>query len=234
MTGRTMGEIPLQLTESTAVRYIIFSDGAAVLDKAQNKIIISAYMRPDEVTEVYEILNGYDTMIEIFSNGQPVAKAEQLNDRSFEYFEIDKTYLPVVKSTRTGVGNMQSIIPSLNKAEMFNVFFKSLPERAECLSRLENTDGIFATTSMRNNLEIMSDAASKGKALDALCRRLNINPAEIIAVGDSSNDITMFNYAGLTLAPVNACAAAKEQADKIICSNNDNVAEYILSNYFEV
>ena len=67
----------------------------------------------------------------------------------------------------------------------------------------------------KNSLEITSCETSKGKALAFLADRLGLEPSEICAFGDNSNDVEMLRYAGLGVAMGNACDAAKAAADYV-------------------
>ena len=49
-------------------------------------------------------------------------------------------------------------------------------------------------------LEFMARDVSKGNALAAFCKKLNIDLSEVIAFGDSSNDISMLNVVGHAVA----------------------------------
>lgn len=232
VTGRTYREIPGELLECPAVKYIIFSDGAAALDNTNNEMLFTGYTGTDTVKEVYGLLDSYDTMTEIFNDGQPYADSSKLNDTSYEYYSISEVYRPVVKETRIGVKDMKNHLAEFNRAEIFNVFFKLPMQREDCARKLNGISGITFTTSMDNNLEIMSDKSGKGNALERLCRLKGFNSEDVIAVGDSCNDLTMFKYAQTSLAPDNACDDAKNAACRVICSNNENIAQFILENYF--
>ena len=61
-----------------------------------------------------------------------------------------------------------------------------------------------------------------------MARVLKIDKSEIIAIGDSLNDISMIEYAGLGVAMGNARKEVKRYADYIARTNNeDGVAEVI-------
>ena len=49
-------------------------------------------------------------------------------------------------------------------------------------------------------LTMTSSRASKGDALKSACNHLNIDPLEVLAFGDSENDIEMFRVAGAAVA----------------------------------
>ena len=63
-----------------------------------------------------------------------------------------------------------------------------------------------------------------------LAEKIGVDIADTVAVGDSGNDVTMLEAAGLGLAVSNATEPAKSAADKIICSNEENIAVYIVEN----
>ena len=76
-----------------------------------------------------------------------------------------------------------------------------------------------------------SSDEGKGKTLVALADKLGVDIADVIAIGDSNNDKTMIETAGLGLAVANACNALKELADQTICGNSEHVAQYVLEHF---
>lgn len=77
-------------------------------------------------------------------------------------------------------------------------------------------------------LEIMPYHTDKAVSIGELIKKLGIKREKTIACGDGYNDVSMIKYAGLGVAMENACDAAKEAADFITLSNeNDGVANVI-------
>lgn len=68
-------------------------------------------------------------------------------------------------------------------------------------------------------LEVMDGAATKGSALRALCEKKGIGAQEAIAFGDSQNDMSMLQAAGLGVAMENAPQEVKNQADMVTLDN---------------
>lgn len=62
-------------------------------------------------------------------------------------------------------------------------------------------------------VEVTAPTASKGAALAFLAGRLGIPREEVIAVGDSGNDVSMVRWAGLGVAVANATADVHAVAD---------------------
>lgn len=77
-------------------------------------------------------------------------------------------------------------------------------------------------------MEITHPDVNKGKALAYLADKLRIKQEEVMAVGDSGNDVDMLKYAGWGVAMGNASAAVKAIARLETSSNDaDGVAEAI-------
>lgn len=234
VTGRTLFEIPQELLECDDIRYIIYSDGAVAYDKRLKKEIFCKYISTGTALKIYHLLKKYDAMIEIYESTHPVTEATNLNSKSYDYFNIDRDYRPVIDKTRIGVEDLEEYIKENRRIEIFNIFFKHLEERDECAKILKGDFDICVTTSMDNNIEITAQAVSKGKALERLCNHLRIDGRNVIAAGDSLNDLSMFDYAGTPLSAGNAQQYVKEYTGNTICTNNEHIAKYIWENILEV
>ncbi|MDE5996070.1 MAG: HAD family hydrolase, partial [Eubacterium sp.] len=117
------------------------------------------------------------------------------------------------------------------KPELFDAFFRNMEDRAQCLERINKLyPEIEVVSSMGNNLEIMNRGTHKGTGLKKLCEMISVDIAKTLALGDSKNDIDMFEAAGVSYAVSNACEEIKAIANGIICSNNENVIQYVEEN----
>jgi hydroxymethylpyrimidine pyrophosphatase-like HAD family hydrolase len=76
------------------------------------------------------------------------------------------------------------------------------------------------TNSLPTNIEVNPSGVHKASALESVCREKGITMAEVMAVGDSLNDIKMIQQAGLGVAMGNAQEAIKNVADYITDSND--------------
>ena len=76
--------------------------------------------------------------------------------------------------------------------------------------------------------KLSKKGATKEKAIDALCKHLELSPLQIAAFGDDFNDIGMLKLCGKGIAMSNAIDEVKAIADKICLSNEeDGVAKCI-------
>jgi hydroxymethylpyrimidine pyrophosphatase-like HAD family hydrolase len=81
--------------------------------------------------------------------------------------------------------------------------------------------------------DLLNKDCTKGKALNSIINNMNISEEEIAAIGDSYNDISLFESCGLKIAVSNACDKLKEVADIVVKGNDEcgfaqAVNEYIL------
>lgn len=81
--------------------------------------------------------------------------------------------------------------------------------------------------------EAMPLGTTKASALSRLADILDIQPSEIMAMGDANNDIEMLEFAGLGIAMGNASEHVKALADAVTTSNEEEgvaraIEKYIL------
>ncbi|MGI6005039.1 MAG: Cof-type HAD-IIB family hydrolase [Christensenellales bacterium] len=88
-----------------------------------------------------------------------------------------------------------------------------------------------ATISKTQLLEMVSPSASKGGALKWLSGRLGIAKEEMIAVGDSFNDLSMIEYAGLGVAVGNAREPVLRAADFVAPTNDEDGLAYTIEKF---
>ena len=70
--------------------------------------------------------------------------------------------------------------------------------------------------------ETLPKGANKGVALKKLAEKLNIPREEVMAIGDGNNDIEMLKFAGVGVAMGNGTKMAKDAANYITDTNENN------------
>lgn len=81
---------------------------------------------------------------------------------------------------------------------------------------------LYITRSKPNFLEIMNKEATKGRALQAVSEYFSIDRREVMAIGDSYNDIEMLKWAGVGVAVGNAPPEVQKYADYVTTSNDED------------
>ncbi|AIQ37722.1 MULTISPECIES: Cof-type HAD-IIB family hydrolase [unclassified Paenibacillus] len=100
--------------------------------------------------------------------------------------------------------------------------------RHKLLLRLQDMGGLEITNSSPHNLEINPLGVNKATGIKEVCKLLGLEMSQVIAVGDSLNDLAAIQQAGLGVAMGNAQETVKEEADAVVASNNnDGIAEVV-------
>ncbi|WNQ12620.1 Cof-type HAD-IIB family hydrolase [Paenibacillus aurantius] len=87
------------------------------------------------------------------------------------------------------------------------------------------------TNSHPDNLEINPRGISKASGIMEVCNLLGIKMEEVIAMGDSQNDLTMIKSAGLGVAMGNAQEEVKLAADVVTVMNDEHGVARIIREY---
>ena len=233
VTGRTFYEMPAELRFNPLVPYAVYGDGAAAMNAAGETLFSSYYSR-EKALAVLHLLRQYDTMIEVFYGGRPYAPADKLNRLAYDYYRIEPIYHPVMAASRVPCTDLEALLAGEGKTEMFNIFFHLDDERRAFIDRAaELFPELLCTYSMQSNLEILRRGVDKGSALQKLAEHLGLAPEQVIAVGDSRNDLSMIRYAGTGLAVANACDELKQAANAVACTSDAGVLRYIYHHFVE-
>jgi len=99
----------------------------------------------------------------------------------------------------------------------------------EIIQRELEAKGAFElSNSTLKNIEVNPKGIHKARGLGIVCRKLGIKMGNVMAVGDSRNDLMMIKEAGLGVAMGNAQEVVKQAADWVTATNEeDGVAKAI-------
>jgi Cof subfamily protein (haloacid dehalogenase superfamily) len=232
-SGRSLDEMPTEIIENPYIRYISCSDGAVIYDKTTGEAIVKNYMPIDVVRECVKILRDYEILPMTHGGGKLYIDRDGYSHENYVYHNVTPAFEKVNGLLGIRVDDCLSELESSDEAELFCAFFRSSEELSECVERLLALGDVKIAASEKYNIEIYHKSAGKGRALYPLAEFLGCDISEIIAVGDSKNDVEMVEEAGLGLAMSNSMEELKAIADEVICSNEEHAAKYILENYIK-
>lgn len=92
-------------------------------------------------------------------------------------------------------------------------------------------DSLIVNTSKPYIIEIVPGDSGKGAAVKAVAEMLGISREEVICAGDSDNDLSMLEYAGLGVCVANGSESAKRAADVIGPDCDSDPISWILESY---
>ena len=210
---------------------VIAANGAIVIDQKTNEIIYEQEIPKDVCLKMLEVLIKnkisfhFNTMSTIYCSnllskiGTKIYMSKQLN---FENLNIKYRIIKGIEGWNKifdiEEGKIAKCIAISPKKE------KVIKVRRE----LDNLGDVISFASGYHSIEVNYNCVSKVNAIKALINKYNINKDELICIGDSENDISMIEYAGVGVAMGNASDDVKQIADYITDSNNrDGVAKAI-------
>lgn len=111
-------------------------------------------------------------------------------------------------------------------------FFSENAEKLQCIrSTVTSWGTLEITNSHPSNIELNPLGINKANGVEAVCQLLGIQMSEVIAMGDSENDITMIHEAGLGVAMGNAQDEVKRIADMTTVTNEESAVATIIHTY---
>jgi len=217
---------------------VIASNGAVIKEKNNDKVIYKDVLGEKLSLELLEMFHKHDIQPYFctpyrFYYGNILFKCYYLATKLFR--------------TRSNPLDMEYVISWDQWREILHkekdnivkceIIYRDVTLITELQKELKQNLQLEIVDSSRYNIEITRKGVSKGKAVAMLATFYNLKREEIITIGDSENDLSMIEYAGLGIAMGNGTERVKEKADYVTDSNdNEGVAnalnKFILNNRF--
>ena len=240
VTGRDYGAVKPYLDEYNLKCECILSNGAEYRDVDGN-IIENVYMNKRSVKIVFDILNEANLCIQLMTNkGSYITNKESDKKAIIERFKLfnpkmtEEEVIEFVESfhKQRGMKEIDNIYKILEddieilKIVTFDNDEKLIAKLKEKLR--ESTSDLAVASTFSNDIEISDIEAQKGLILAKTIKKMGIDKSEVIVLGDSFNDYSMFTEFENSYAMENAIPEIKEIAKYITdTNNNDGVAKAI-------
>lgn len=202
--------------------FILSFNGAQVLELGSGKILYQKVLDLDRVPTIYRLAQKYQVGVLTYKDGavltetpdDPYIELEcRVNKMPFRAVPsfTEAVTEPVPKCLMTGEGS--------HMAEIEGPIREALP-------------GLSVYRSEAFFIEIMPEHIDKAYSLEQLLKSQNLTREELAACGDGFNDISMIRYASLGVAMANAVPAAKEAADFVTASNDEDGVALAVEKFF--
>jgi Cof subfamily protein (haloacid dehalogenase superfamily) len=129
------------------------------------------------------------------------------------------------------VGSLRGVLTSIpfNKFVVFDEPAQIPTIRHKIERRLGNA--VQLVQPLHDSIEVLPAGASKGAALAHLIGEMGITAAEVLALGDGENDVSMLQLAGIGVAMGNALPQAHAAADYITATNDEDGAALAIEKF---
>lgn len=214
-TGRMRNRIPRAMASIPQLRYLITSNGAAVVDRQTAQTLYVNPLSKEKTAMVLNALEEFPVYAEIYANG--AAFTDQAHADFMEQFPMPKWRVDLMKESWYVVADLKAhaalettIVEKINMPYLPPLYWEPIWEKLQSLPELS------IVSSTPQNCEVNDHTANKGDALVHLCAHLGIAPDQVLALGDNDNDLELLQAAGTAAVPSNGTQKALDLADAVL------------------
>lgn len=216
--------------------HILAGNGCHIVDGPFGHTLETHYMDREAAANVMRIITSHNlegclccentlvyTSESVLAETHPVCRSEEEDDllrRAGLYTTIQVGKEAISKALETEVFKLLCIVrPGQERA--FSAARQAVME----------VEGVTVTSSWMNNFEVMPAGVDKGTALQSLASRLHVTREEILAFGDSDNDLPMLRWAGHSYAMANADPDVIREIGRTTGSNDQGGVARMVNEY---
>lgn len=180
--------------------YLIASDGAVIYNLKEEKIIKEIFINEEDLKLILS----------------------KIGKSTYTATNSEKSYYNINKNSEK--------LPKISKITIKDKNKKTILKLIDILKKQENIHISNYSRYLIDNknkptfyyIDIINKKASKGSSAEYLYKLLKYEKNKTIALGDSINDISLFQKVGYKVAMGNAILKLKEISDEITLTNNEN------------
>lgn len=232
ITGREFNSVNSYVKQFNLNCECILMNGAEYRDK-HGKVVKTISMDKDQVKDILDIMDKENLVAEIFTNdGVFVTDKDNHKESIFERFKIFSPYMSdeevldfienrsEIMNVKT-IENLDEFLNSEIKVLKIITFNKDADFIAAAKEKLRKIDNLAVASTFSNDIELNNIRAQKGIILADVIEKMGIKRDEVVVIGDSFNDYSMFIEFENSFAMENAIPEIKEIAKYITTSNDE-------------
>ena len=231
VTGRPYKLLPPFLEQNPPWKeYGILCNGSQIRTLHTGEILYSLTMQGKDLQALLELAQRYKVPVEfsadskLYLTRQDLQAQQGKSELAFHCQEILPQNGVVVESLWPMCTDSHLSVEKVN----LNGIPEDLQGKIEKdLATLE-VSGVWSSTC---SMEITHRCATKGGALQRLCGIMGIPLEQVLALGDSGNDLSMLQMAGMGVAMGNAPEFVKQAADAVTQTNMEDGAAIAIEQF---
>ncbi|KGX88127.1 Cof-type HAD-IIB family hydrolase [Pontibacillus litoralis] len=219
-SGRMDHEIKavLELLEQKENGHRVSQNGAFIYDK-EGQAILSNTFPPEKIQELFRSTLGEDILTTVSTATDTYVLEDNLAAQEVQKRLFHKLIIEPDMLTKLGTEINPSKIAVFGKTDRLKALQKEIDATYDHYTESYISDPMC--------LDLMPKHISKGAAVKKLMQMYGYNPEEIACVGDSYNDLSMFELTPNSFAMPQAEDAVKEKATHVITDVADAI-HYLL------
>jgi len=248
-SGRPIDSIQAIAKEIGSNNYFIAGNGALIYDIKKDKIIYEKYMSKQKVLEIIKICEENSITYNVYTDKTILATSLKYNvlyyhKENLKKEENKKTNINIVKDMYEYVKNMEEEkFLKITICDENKFVFHSILRKLRNIDQIEVLDVSHMSRKLIRQgteeipieyyyTEISLANVDKWNAIEYLIEKLNIQPEEVMAIGDNVNDKKMIENAGMGVAMKGSTPVVTAIAKEIAEGNNEEGVAKILQKYY--
>lgn len=210
---------------------LLLGNGSEVYDEDEN-LVFQNFFNNKYLEEVCEIMNENDVPHMIFTTDgfytttNPVEVRRRFIERigkirNQEMAHIFATNMDKPCNNLVQIEDIQEFAKTKKVLKVEGFHYNSKPVE-DVKKELEKFTELSHLSTGKNNVEVTNLKATKGLALKRYCEHANIKKDEVMVMGDSHNDLSMFELFKYSFAPENSIQEIKDYAYKVVKSCDEH------------
>lgn len=210
---------------------LLLGNGSEVYDEDEN-LVFQNFFNNKYLVEVCEIMNEHDVPHMVFTTDgfytttNPVEVRRRFIERigkirNQEMAHIFATNMDKPCNNLVQIEDIQEFAKTKKVLKVEGFHYNSKPVE-DVKKELEKFTELSHLSTGKNNVEVTNLTATKGLALKRYCEHANIKKDEVMVMGDSHNDLSMFELFKYSFAPENSIQEIKDYAYKVVKSCDEH------------
>ena len=216
-SGRCLAEMNDYREEFKNIRYEVLASGAMVYDFLENKPICTHPVPFEDCLDLIRLGEQEEAMVHLLTIKESIVKPQDITHMAdFQMGVYQDMY---IRNCLQCEDLKEYAISHKEDVLKVNIYHRSSESRARTVERLKghNLQMVFAETTA---LESTLPGVTKALGLTDLCKHLNIDLADTVAIGDAPNDTEILQTVGCAVAMGNATDDIKQLADFVTADND--------------
>lgn len=227
-TGRLAYDSDFASRAIGADGYLISMNGLAVYrDYRTGSLLYEAYMDEKAVLLILDRLLREKIFFQAYAGNRAYCQTDHAE--LIHQCGMDKSHATFFSQSQHTVDDLRDFL--LQNKIHINKFFVSMEDTTQIpflRAALNAIPGVKTFLSSKNFIDVVPKGADKQRAVRAICEASGLKPSQVMVIGDSENDLGMFEEALTCVAMGNACPALKAKANYIAPSNMENGVAWAL------
>ncbi len=212
---------------------LISCNGAEIRDIATERLLYSNFLRKEDCYKVIDICRRKKIYFHAYIDHDMFT---EMDECPTPLYWIENTEVPEEYRINIRVISdfMEVVKNSSQNVSKFLMVSKDPEQLSEVRSLLERIDTVSVMCSGDDNIEVVNKNVNKGKALAIVSESNEYKGYDIVAMGDSENDLSMLLESQYKIVMGNADESLKKIADFISATNDENgvaIAIELILNY---